>query len=154
MNEALAPTAPIILLADDDPEDQAFARDALVAAKLANELVIVEDGVELLEYLRRDGRYAPPARVARPGLILLDLQMPRKSGLEALEEIKSDASLRAIPVVVLTSSGVDEDITRSYDLGVNSFIRKPVTFDGLVEAVRALGSYWFQLVQLPRGERP
>ena len=138
-----------ILLAEDDPDDQAFAREALKAARLANELIIVQDGEELLEYLRRQGAYAAPAVARRPGLVLLDLKMPRKGGLEALAEIKTDPALRSIPIVVLTTSGVDEDIARSYELGVNSFIRKPVTFDGLVEAVVGLGRYWFQLVELP-----
>lgn len=144
---------PPILLAEDDPDDQTFAREALVAARLSNELVIVEDGEELLQYLRRQGAYAPPAVAHRPALILLDLKMPRMGGLEALAEIKSDPALRSIPIVVLTTSGVDEDIARSYELGVNSFIRKPVTFDGLVEAVVGLGRYWFQLVELPPGDR-
>ena len=146
------PTNPLpILLAEDDPDDQTFAREALVAARLANELVIVQDGQELLDYLRRSGAYAPPAVARRPALILLDLKMPRMGGLEALADIKTDPTLRSIPIVVLTTSGVDEDIAKSYELGVNSFIRKPVTFDGLVEAVVGLGRYWFQLVELPPG---
>ncbi|MBR9988660.1 MAG: response regulator [Gemmatimonadetes bacterium] len=137
-----------ILLAEDDLEDQTFARDALLAARLMNELIVVQDGQELLDCLRGTGAYAgaPPSR---PGLILLDLKMPRMGGLEALAEIKNDAALRSIPIVVLTTSGVDEDIARSYALGVNSFIQKPVTFSGLVEAIRELGHYWFQLVELP-----
>ena len=138
-----------ILLADDDPEDQMFARDAFHTCRLANEVFVVEDGLQLLRYLRREGEYADPALSPRPALILLDLKMPRMDGLEALTHIKADSSLRKIPVVVLTTSGVDEDISRSYDLGVNSFIRKPVTFEGLVEAIRGLGKYWFELVELP-----
>lgn len=139
-----------ILLAEDDPDDQAFTREAMTESRLANELIIVEDGQELLDYLRREGQYAEPAKAPRPGLILLDLKMPRKDGLEALEELKADPALRQIPVVVLTTSRADEDISRSYALGVNSFIRKPVTFDGLVEAIRGLGRYWFEIVELPR----
>ena len=149
MNDDAARQPRPILLADDDPEDQMFARDAFRTCRLANEVFVVEDGLELLSYLRRQGKYADPASSPRPALILLDLKMPRMSGLEALAEIKADASLRKIPVVVLTTSGVDEDISRSYDLGVNSFIRKPVTFEGLVEAIRGLGRYWFELVELP-----
>ena len=142
--------APVpILLAEDDPEDREFAREALEAARLANPLYTVEDGQELIEYLRREGKYANAGEAPRPGLILLDLKMPRTGGLEALKEIKDDPKLRSIPVVVLTTSGADEDISRSYDLGVNSFIRKPITFDGLVEAVRSLGQYWFGIVALP-----
>lgn len=138
-----------ILLAEDDADDRAFALEAFAEARVANELRIVEDGQELMDYLHRRGDYADPSRSPRPALILLDLKMPRKSGLEALQEIKSDPSLRQIPVVVLTTSGVDEDISRSYELGVNSFIRKPVTFVGLVEAVKGLGRYWFEMVVLP-----
>lgn len=139
------PPRPIVL-ADDDPEDQAFAREALQASRLVNELIVVNDGQELLEYL---GRVGDRADARRPALILLDLRMPRMDGLEALERIKSDPALRNIPVVVLTTSGADEDIARSYDLGVNSFIRKPVSFDGLVKAMDGLGRYWFELVELP-----
>lgn len=139
-----------ILLADDDPDDRDMAREALAASRVSNTLMTVEDGQELMDYLHRKGVYAEPDRAPRPGLILLDLKMPRKGGLEALAEIKADPDLRSIPVVVLTTSGADEDITRSYDLGVNSFIRKPVTFEGLVDAIRHLGRYWFEVVELPR----
>ena len=150
MSEGTIPRKPRpILLADDDPEDQMFAREAFTACRLANEVFVVEDGHQLLDYLRNVGDYADPIRAPRPAIILLDLKMPRMGGLEALEQIKADPSLRRIPVVVLTTSGVDEDISRSYDLGVSSFIRKPVTFEGLVEAIRGLGSYWFELVELP-----
>lgn len=138
-----------ILLADDDPEDQMFAREAFRACKLANEVFVVEDGQQLLDYLRRVGPYKDPALSPSPALILLDLKMPRVDGLEALTQIKADSKLRKIPLIVLTTSGVDEDISRSYELGVNSFIRKPVTFEGLVDAIRGLGRYWFELVELP-----
>jgi CheY-like chemotaxis protein len=139
-----------ILMADDDPEDRAFAREALEAARLANDFRTVNDGVELLDYLFRRGEYTNPVTSPRPGLILLDLQMPRLDGFEALERIRAEPSLGRIPVVILTTSGSDEDITRSYDLRANSFIRKPVSFEGLVEALRALGRYWFEIVELPR----
>lgn len=142
-----------ILLADDDPDDRLMCTEALAESRLANELHTVADGEELLEYLRRRGRYAPgtgkPA--PRPGLILLDLNMPRKDGREALAEIKADPTLRSIPVVVLTTSKAEEDVYRSYDLGVNSFITKPVTFAALVDVMTALGRYWFEIVELPRG---
>jgi CheY-like chemotaxis protein len=137
-----------ILIADDDPEDRMLAEDALVESRLANDIRFVEDGEELLEYLRASGRYAPPEQAPRPGIILLDLNMPRKDGREALREIKSDPELRRIPIVVLTTSKAEEDIYRTYDLGVNSFITKPVTFDALVQVMRALGEYWFEIVEL------
>jgi CheY-like chemotaxis protein len=140
-----------ILLADDDAEDRELARDALQDSKLANEMRFVVDGQDLLDYLRRAGRYADPSVDApRPGIILLDLNMPKKDGREALAEIKTDESLRRIPVVVLTTSNDEQDVLRSYDLGVNSFITKPVTFAGLVEAMSAWSRYWFELVELPR----
>jgi len=139
-----------ILMADDDAEDRMLARDALEESRLANELYCVEDGEELMDYLHRRGKYADPASSPRPGLILLDLKMPRRDGLEALREIKSDPELRQIPVVVLTTSSAEEDIYRSYDLGVNSFVTKPVTFQGLVQVMKALGEYWFEIVKLPR----
>jgi len=141
--------AVIILMADDDPDDRLMAREALEEARLVNELRFVEDGEQLLDYLKRRGRFAEPDAAPRPGLILLDLNMPRKSGREALAEIKADPELRSIPVVVLTTSKAEEDILRSYDLGVNSFITKPVTFDGLVEVMRSLARYWFEIVALP-----
>ena len=109
----------------------------------------MEDGEELLDYLRRRGKYADPKESPRPGLVLLDLNMPRKDGREALREIKSDPKLRDIPVVVLTTSKAEEDIARSYNLGVNSYITKPVKFSALVEVMKALGKYWFEIVELP-----
>lgn len=141
-----------ILMADDDEDDRLLARDALHAERLANDLRFVVDGEELLDYLQRRGAYADPASAPQPGIILLDLNMPRKDGREALVEIKADPQLRRIPVVVLTTSRAEEDIARSYDLGVSSFITKPVTFDGLVKVMRTLGEYWFQVVVLPHEE--
>jgi len=139
----------VILLADDDPDDRLMARDALAESRVANDLYTVEDGEELLDYLRQRGRFAAEGAAPRPGLILLDLNMPKKDGREALAEIKKDAGLRSIPIVVLTTSKAEEDVYRTYDLGVNSFISKPVTFAGLVEVMRALGRYWFEIVELP-----
>jgi CheY-like chemotaxis protein len=138
----------VILMADDDADDRLLTRDAMRESHLGNPFREVQDGQELMDYLRRKGKYAT-ADAPRPGLILLDLNMPRMDGREALELIKKDPDLRSIPVIILTTSKTEEDILRSYGLGANSFITKPVTFDGLVEIVRALDSYWFNIVQLP-----
>ncbi len=135
-----------ILMADDDEDDRNATRDAFDRHKLANGFATVVDGEELMAYLRREHPYE---HAPRPGLILLDLNMPRKDGREALREIKADPALRQIPVVVLTTSSEEEEILRSYDLGANSYITKPVNFDGLVRALGTLHSYWFQLVELP-----
>ena len=139
-----------ILLADDDADDRLLVREAFEENHLLNVMDTVEDGEELMDYLYRRGKFTENA--VRPSMILLDLNMPRKSGLEALREIRADADLRSIPVVVLTTSKAEEDIIRSYELGVNSFIVKPVTFESLVELVRTLGRYWFQIVELPATE--
>jgi CheY-like chemotaxis protein len=147
-------TKPItILMADDDDDDFMLTKKALLDSKLLNTLIRVRDGEELLDYLLAKGEYKGKA-VERPGVILLDLNMPRKDGREALKEIKSNASLSDIPVVVFTTSKAEEDIYRSYQLGVNSFITKPVTFGSLMSVVQALGKYWFEIVQLPNGKRP
>lgn len=139
-----------ILMADDDEDDRELTRDALVAAHLANPIKFVSDGQELIDYLHLEGRYRDRAAEAPPpGIILLDLNMPKKDGREALAEIKSDARLRHIPVIVLTTSRDDEDVVRSYDLGVNSFITKPVTFASLVDVMRTWTRYWFEIVELP-----
>jgi CheY-like chemotaxis protein len=149
-----APSRPFtILLADDDEEDCELARDALQNSRLANEMKFVSDGQDLLDYLRREGRWADPSMDApRPGIILLDLNMPKKDGREALAEIKADESLRRIPIVVLTTSNDDADVLSCYDLGVSSFITKPVTFGGLVEVMKTWTQYWFEIVQVPNGE--
>ena len=142
-----------ILVADDDADDRLMIKDALEENRLANDLRFVEDGEELLDYLLCRKKYAGTG-CPRPGLILLDLNMPRKDGREALREVKADPSLRSIPVVVLTTSKQEEDILRTYDLGVNSFVTKPVTFEGLVEVIKTIGRYWFQLVALPPEPEP
>lgn len=143
-------TDPItILMAEDDPEDRMLVKDAWEESRLVNPLRCVTDGEELLDYLHHRGEYQDPETSPRPGLILLDLNMPRKDGREALKEIKEDPELRRIPVIVLTSSKAEEDIVRSYELGVCSYITKPVTFDKLVEVTRTLGKYWFEIVELP-----
>ena len=138
-----------LLLAEDDPDDCLLARQALEKSQLISDLRCVEDGEELLDYLRRRGKFADPKQSPRPGLILLDLNMPRKDGREALREIKGDPKLRAIPVVVLTTSKSEEDVARAYNLGVNSYITKPVRFAALVEVMQAIGKYWFEIVELP-----
>lgn len=142
-------TPVIILMADDDEDDYMLAREALIESRLTNELHFVKDGEELMDYLYRRGKYLDPISSPRPGLILLDLNMPRKDGREALQEIKANAQLRHIPIVVLTTSKAEEDIYRSYDLGANSFITKPVTFAALVEVMKTIGKYWFEIVELP-----
>ena len=144
------PGKPItILLADDDPDDRMLARDALVESRVANDLRFVVDGEELMEYLRREAKYEDPAESPWPGVILLDLNMPRKDGREALREIKADPRFRRIPVVVLTTSKAEEDVFKTYDLGVSSFITKPITFEGLVDVMKTLGKYWIEIVDLP-----
>lgn len=139
----------VILLADDDEEDRMLAADAMTESRVANDLRFVEDGEELLDYLYKRGKYAGAGAAPTPGLILLDLNMPRKDGREALREIKADPDLRRIPVVVLTTSKAEEDIYRTYDLGANSFITKPVSFEGLVAVMRDIGRYWIEIVELP-----
>ena len=145
------PGKPItILIADDDADDRLLLRDAFIENRLANELRFVNDGEELLAYLRREGRYADPENAPLPGIILLDVNMPRLDGREALRIIKSDARFQRIPVVVLTTSRAEEDILRTYEFGVSSFITKPVTFDGLIRIVQVLSAYWIEIVALPQ----
>ncbi|MES2730861.1 MAG: response regulator [Bacteroidota bacterium] len=143
------PKTVVILIADDDAEDRLLVQEAMEESCLTNQLAFVEDGEELMDYLHRRGKFTDKKKYPAPGLILLDLNMPRKDGREALKEIKSDPQLRVIPIVVLTTSKAEEDILRTYDLGVNSFITKPVTFSALVDIMRTLGKYWFEIVQLP-----
>jgi two-component system response regulator len=138
-----------ILIADDDADDRQMTEEALRAARLANDLQFVENGVELIAYLTGTGSYSGAVAAPRPGLVLLDLNMPLMDGREALEIIKADTALRRIPIVILTTSKAEEDVFRSYDLGVSGYITKPVTFEGLVKAMSELGRYWFELVELP-----
>ena len=139
----------VILVADDDADDRMLTKEALEESKVLNELRFVEDGEELMDYLKRRGKFADDGAAPQPGLILLDLNMPKKDGREALKEIKADPELRRIPVVVMTTSRTEEDIFRSYDIGASSYITKPVTFDSLVELMKALGRYWIEFVELP-----
>jgi CheY-like chemotaxis protein len=138
-----------ILLADDDDDDRLMTKAALEEARLHNDLRMVGDGVELLDYLNRRDKFAKREDSPRPGLILLDLNMPRMDGREALAVIKQDPELRSIPVIVLTTSTAEEDLVRTYDLGVNTYISKPVTFIGLVEVMRVVAKHWLEIVELP-----
>ena len=138
-----------ILMADDDEDDRLMARDALEEARMVNQLDFVVNGEDLMDYLKRRGDFEKYKGDPLPGLILLDLNMPRKDGREALREIKEDPKLKRIPVVVLTTSKAEEDLLRTYELGVNSFIQKPVTFKGLVQVMKAIKMYWFEFVVLP-----
>ena len=138
-----------ILMADDDSDDRLLTADAMVESRILNEFRFVENGVELIDYLRGNGNYSDRDKYPFPGLILLDLNMPKKDGREALQEIKSDSQLRRIPVVILTTSKAEEDMIRGYDLGAASYIAKPVTFDVLVELMRTIGKYWVEFVELP-----
>ncbi len=151
----MKPAKPVtILIADDDPDDRELAREAFAEAKLNNDLRFVVDGIELLDYLQRRGKYADPASSPRPGIILLDLNMPRKDGREALAELKADPRLRAIRVIIMTTSKAEEDILRTYNLSASSYITKPVSFEGLVDVVRTLGKYWLEIVELPDDPQP
>ncbi|MBH0026416.1 MULTISPECIES: response regulator [unclassified Pseudoalteromonas] len=138
-----------ILMADDDEDDRLLTQDALAESRVLNELHFVEDGVELLEYLERRGKFEDKTTSPRPGLILLDLNMPRMDGREALEAIKANPNLKGIPVVILTTSKQEEDMVKGYNLGAASYITKPVTFDGLVDLMKTLGKYWVEFVELP-----
>ncbi|WP_024612362.1 MULTISPECIES: response regulator [unclassified Pseudoalteromonas] len=138
-----------ILMADDDEDDRLLTQDALAESRVLNELHFVEDGVELLEYLERRGKFEDKTVSPRPGLILLDLNMPRMDGREALEAIKANPNLKGIPVVILTTSKQEEDMVKGYNLGAASYITKPVTFDGLVDLMKTLGKYWVEFVELP-----
>jgi CheY-like chemotaxis protein len=138
-----------ILMADDDEDDRLLTQDALAESRVLNELHFVEDGVELLEYLERKGKFEDKTVSPRPGLILLDLNMPRMDGREALEAIKGNPNLKGIPVVILTKSKQEEDMVKGYNLGAASYITKPVTFDGLVDLMKTLGKYWVEFVELP-----
>ena len=139
----------LILMAEDDSDDQLLVRDALAETGFGLDLRFVANGVELMDYLRQKNQFTAPASSPRPGLIILDLNMPRKDGREALGEIKADPELKRIPVVVLTTSTAGPDVARAYELGANSFISKPVAFDVLVNTMKTIGQYWFNIVVLP-----
>jgi CheY-like chemotaxis protein len=140
-----------ILVADDDPDDRVLLKDALAESRRSHGVHFVADGEEVMDYLRRQGKYAVPGSAPRPGLILLDLNMPKKDGREVLSEIDADPLLRRIPIVVMTTSRSEEDIDNSYELGANSYVTKPVTYSGLLELTKTLTEYWFDTVALPAG---
>ncbi|HTN75784.1 MAG TPA: response regulator [Pirellulaceae bacterium] len=145
-------TRPItILMADDDADDRMMTLEAFKESRLANDLRFVVDGAELMDYLHRRDKFASADDSPRPGLILLDLNMPKKDGREALREMKSDPKLKNIRVVVMTTSKAEEDILRTYDLGASSYVTKPVTFAALVDVIQTLGKYWLEIVELPSG---
>lgn len=139
----------IILMADDDPDDQLLASEALEEIQIPAVLNCVKDGEELLDYLFQRGAFTNPEKAPRPTIILLDLNMPKKDGRQALSEIKADQHLRRIPIVVLTTSNAQTDIKQAYDAGASSFITKPLTFDSLVNVMETLSKYWFNVVELP-----
>jgi len=149
MSKATAYRAANILLVEDDREDQWLTRKAFESNHLVNELFIVDDGRKALDFLRNEGAYADSEEYPAPDIILLDLNLPRVDGRTVLKEIKSDPALRRIPVIILTTSAQEEDIIRSYDLGVNSFVSKPVGFEAFMKALAELGHYWLELVILP-----
>ena len=138
-----------ILVADDDEDDCLMIGDAFKESGFCSDLRFVEDGEELMDYLHHRGKHADPSLSPHPGLVLLDLNMPKKDGREALREIKGDPRTRDIPVVILTTSNEHADILRSYETGASSFIVKPMTFERLVAVIKALSNYWFDIVELP-----
>jgi CheY-like chemotaxis protein len=138
-----------ILIADDDAEDRMLIMDALKENRLRNNIQCVENGEELMQLLRNEGKFTDKKKFPLPGIILLDLNMPKMDGREALKEIKADKRLSSIPVIVLTTSKAEQDIVKTYNLGVNSYITKPVSFESLVEIMKTLNRYWFEIVELP-----
>jgi CheY-like chemotaxis protein len=149
MQSRHGPGRPItILMADDDEDDRELAREALEGTRLGERMEFVVDGQDLIDYLRHEGPYAE-APTPRPSIILLDLNMPRKDGREALAELKADESLRQIPVVVLTTSNDELDVQNAYDLGASSYITKPVTNTHLADVMQMVARYWSEVVVLP-----
>lgn len=138
-----------ILIADDDAEDRMLIIDALKESRLKNKVHCVENGEELIHFLKNQEKYSDKEKFPAPGIVLLDLNMPKKDGREALKEIKQDKKLRSIPIIILTTSKAEQDILKSYDLGVNSFITKPVSFSAMVDVMKTLNKYWFEIVELP-----
>lgn len=154
MFDAPDTTGAPLLLAEDDPDDQYLLLSTFRRCRVPVAVKVVANGEELMDYLHQRGVYADPALAPRPSLILLDLNMPRKDGREALREIKSSSSLRPIPVVVLTTSKSEQDVSLSYELGVNAFLTKPVGIDDLMHTVRVLHDFWYRTVRLPGDTLP
>lgn len=146
------PEKKIILLVEDDPDDIYLIGEAIDECQLNVQIFIVEDGEQMLDYLYQRGNYSDPSIAPKPDLILLDLNMPRKDGREALNELKQDPKMRSIPIVVLTTSSADKDKSFSYSQGASGFVTKPVTFSGLKETMCTIGGYWINTVQLPKEE--
>lgn len=140
---------PVILMADDDEDDRLLAREALAEAGVPGEFRSVSDGEQLLAYLYQKDQYSDPARAPRPGVVLLDLNMPRMDGREALRLIRAEPAFRSLPVVVMTTSRAPADVARGYELGANTVIAKPASFHRMVEVMRTLGRYWFETAELP-----
>ncbi|HWB65186.1 MAG TPA: response regulator [Chitinophagales bacterium] len=142
-----------ILIADDDAEDRMLIIDALKENRLRNNIQTVENGEELMEYLRNTGKYTDRQKYPRPGILLLDLNMPKKDGREVLKEIRADEQLKGLPIIILTTSKAEEDILKTYNLGVNSFITKPVHFTAMVDIMKTLNKFWLEIVELPLANR-
>ncbi len=140
---------PIMLIAEDDPDDRQWIKEALAETQVNAEVRFVEDGEDLMDFLFHRGKYKTTSTLSYPGVILLDLNMPKKDGREALKEIKSDPRLRHIPIIILTTSKSKEDVFRTYDLGANSVILKPLKFSGYVDIMRNLKQFWFEMIELP-----
>ena len=138
-----------ILLVEDNLQDIEITRRAFSKGRVKNELIVVRDGQEALDYLYHQDKYSDPAASARPGMILLDLNLPKVSGMEVLQQIKKDEALKSIPVIVLTASPREEDVVRTYNLGVNTYIQKPVEFDNFMRVVHAVQEYWIVISTLP-----
>ncbi|MDC4206588.1 MAG: response regulator [Candidatus Manganitrophus sp.] len=138
-----------ILLVEDNLQDIEIARRAFAKGRVKNELIVVRDGQEALDYLYHQGKHKDPATSPRPGMILLDLNLPKVGGMEVLQQIKKDETLKSIPVIVLTASPREEDVVRTYNLGVNTYIQKPVEFDNFMRVVHAVQEYWIVIASLP-----
>lgn len=149
---ALAPKRVVLLMAEDDDDDFNLAKDALQEVRIANQLQRVNNGEELIEYLEGKAKYSDRSTSPLPNIIFLDLNMPKMDGREALAMIEKKAIHRQIPIVIMTTSQAEQDIFETYKLGANSYVRKPVSFAGLVDVMKSIGNYWFTVVELPNNE--